>query len=45
MYTFLKDRILDETGAEVMMSWEESLMEKHAEIVTEKGGDILDLGS
>jgi predicted O-methyltransferase YrrM len=43
-YTFLEDRILDETGAEVMMSWETSLMKKHAEIVTENGGDILEIG-
>ena len=44
MYTFLEDRILDETGAEVMMSWETPMMKKHAEIVTEKGGDILEIG-
>ena len=43
-YTFLEDRILDETGAEVMMSWETPMMEKHAEVVTENGGDILEIG-
>lgn len=43
-YTFLEDRILDETGAEVMMSWETPMMKKHAEIVTENGGDILEIG-
>ena len=44
-YTFLEDRILDETGAEVMMSWETPMMKKHAEIITENGGDILGIGS
>ena len=43
-YIFLEDRILDETGAEVMMSWEKPMMKKHAEIVTENGGDILEIG-
>ena len=43
-YTFLQDRILDEIGAEVMMSWETPMMKKHAEIVTENGGDILEIG-
>tara|TARA_R110002020_G_scaffold456710_2_gene673309 strand:- start:954 stop:1493 length:540 start_codon:yes stop_codon:yes gene_type:complete len=43
-YTFLEDKLLDETGAEVMMSWETPMMKKHAEIVTEKGGDILEIG-
>ena len=43
-YTFLEDRILDETGAEVMMSWETPMMKKHAEIITENGGDILEIG-
>ena len=43
-YIFLEDRILDETGAEVMMSWETPMMEKHAEVVTENGGDILEIG-
>jgi hypothetical protein len=43
-YTFLEDRILDETGAEVMMSWETPMMKKHAEVVTGNGGDILEIG-
>jgi len=43
-YTFLKDKLLDETGAEVMMSWETPMMKKHAEVVTQNGGDILEIG-
>ena len=43
-YTFLEDKILDETSAEVMMSWETPMMKKHAEVVTENGGDILEIG-
>jgi predicted O-methyltransferase YrrM len=43
-YIFLEDRLLDETGAEVMMSWETPMMKKHAEVVTENGGHILEIG-
>lgn len=43
-YIFLDDKILDETGSEVMMDWETGIMEKHAEVVTENGGHILELG-
>jgi spermidine synthase len=44
MYTFLEDKILDEDGREIMMDWETSLMGEHAKIVTENGGDILEIG-
>ena len=44
MYTFLKSKILDEKGYEVMMDWETSLMKEHAKVVTENGGDILEIG-
>jgi guanidinoacetate N-methyltransferase len=44
MYTFLKDKILDERGREVMMDWETPIMKEHAKIVTENGGDILEIG-
>tara|TARA_R110000744_G_scaffold131615_1_gene239716 strand:- start:2925 stop:3485 length:561 start_codon:yes stop_codon:yes gene_type:complete len=44
MYTFLKDKLLDEEGKEIMMEWETSLMEEHAKIVTANGGDILEIG-
>jgi spermidine synthase len=44
MYTFLKDKILDEDGREIMMDWETELMREHAKIVTENGGDILEIG-
>ena len=32
MYTFLKDKILDEKNHEVMMDWETPIMEEHARI-------------
>jgi hypothetical protein len=44
MYTFLKDKILDEEGREIMMDWETDLMQEHAKVVTENGGDILEIG-
>ena len=43
-YSFFKDKILDEKGQEIMMDWETPLMKKHAEVVTENGGDILEIG-
>ena len=43
MYSFLKDKILDESGKEIMMDWEIPLMKEHAKIVTENGGDILEI--
>ncbi len=44
MYTFLNDKILDEEGREIMMDWETNLMQEHAKVVTENGGDILEIG-
>ena len=44
MYTFLNDKILDEEGREIMMDWETNLMREHAKVVTENGGDILEIG-
>ena len=44
MYTFLKDKILDENEKEIMMEWETPIMEEHAKVVTENGGDILEIG-
>ena len=44
MYTFLKDKLLDEGGREIMMDWETDLMYEHAKVVTENGGDILEIG-
>jgi|TARA_R110000764_G_scaffold187781_1_gene273094 predicted O-methyltransferase YrrM len=44
MYTFLKDKILDEENREIMMDWETGLMQEHAKVVTENGGDILEIG-
>ncbi len=41
----LKESDLDpEMETEVMMSWEDSLMKRHAEVVCENGGDILEIG-
>jgi len=34
----------DGSDAEVMMDWEDSLMKRHAEVVCENGGDILEIG-
>ena len=43
--TFESDKIIiTETGEEVMMSWEDSLMSASAAYVTENGGDILEIG-
>ena len=43
--TFESDKItITETGEEVMMSWEDSLMSASAAYVTEGGGDILEIG-
>ena len=44
MYTFLEDKILDERNREIMMDWETPIMKEHAKIVTENGGDILEIG-
>ena len=44
MYTFLKDKILDENEKEIMMEWETPIMKEHAKIVTENSGDILEIG-
>ena len=41
---FLTDRIIDEDGIIIMMSWEDSMMKKHAEIICRNGGDILEIG-
>ena len=44
MYTFLEDKILDERNREIMMDWETPIMKEHAKVVTENGGDILEIG-
>jgi protein arginine N-methyltransferase 2 len=48
---FKDDRIIvneeeqePELQLEVMMSWEDSLMKRHAEVVCENGGDVLEIG-
>ena len=42
--TFEDTKILNEDGAEVMMSWETSIMEKSAEYICHNKGDILEIG-
>ena len=42
--TFEDTKILSEQGAEVMMSWETSIMEKSAEFICHNSGDVLEIG-
>ena len=42
--TFEDTKILNELGAEVMMSWEASIMEKSAEYISHNNGDVLEIG-
>jgi len=42
--TFEDTKILNEDGAEVMMNWEASIMEKSAEFICHNNGDILEIG-
>ena len=42
--TFENTKILNEGGAEVMMDWESSIMEKAAEFISHNKGDILEIG-
>jgi len=42
--SFQDTKILNEEGAEVMMSWEGSIMEKCAEFICHNKGDILEIG-
>jgi len=41
---FEDTKILNESGAEVMMSWEAPIMEKSAEFICHNNGDILEIG-
>ena len=42
--TFEDTKILNEQGAEVMMNWETSIMEKSAEFICHNSGDVLEIG-
>ena len=42
--TFEDTKILNESGAEVMMNWEASIMEKSAEFICHNSGDVLEIG-
>ena len=41
---FFDNKIVDETGLEVMMDWEATIMEKSAEFVCHNKGDVLEIG-
>ena len=43
--TYTNDgRLMDETGQAVMMEWERPIMEQAAEVITRKGGRVLNVG-
>ena len=42
--TFEDTKILNESGAEVMMDWESVIMEKSAEFICHNNGDVLEIG-
>ena len=42
--TFEDDKIISDSGIEVMMSWEAPIMEKSAEYICQSKGDILEIG-
>jgi len=44
MLEFFNNKIVDETGLEVMMDWETTIMEKSAEFICHNKGDILEIG-
>jgi len=41
---YFKDRLIDDDNHIVMHEWEHPIMKKHAEVVCQNGGDILELG-
>lgn len=41
---YMDDQLIDAGGEGVMMEWERSLMEKHAEVICQRGGNILNVG-
>ena len=42
--TFSDDKIVEDSGMEVMMDWEDGIMEKSAEYICQSKGDILEIG-
>ena len=40
---FFDNKIVDENGVEVMMDWEDSIMQKSAEYICHNKGDILEI--
>lgn len=43
-YQYINDKLVNELGQSVMMGWEKPIMKKVSEIITSKGGDILNIG-
>ena len=41
---FLEDRIISDKLGIIMMDWEHPLMKRHAEVICQNGGDILEIG-
>tara|TARA_R110002020_G_scaffold138354_2_gene308281 strand:- start:11720 stop:12268 length:549 start_codon:yes stop_codon:yes gene_type:complete len=41
---FFDNKIVDENGVEVMMDWEDSIMQKSAKYICHNKGDILEIG-
>jgi hypothetical protein len=42
--TFSDDKIVEDSGIEVMMDWEAPIMEKSAEYICHNSGDVLEIG-
>jgi protein arginine N-methyltransferase 2 len=42
--TYLEDRLVDEDGNSVMMSWEHPIMKATARLICPGGGDVLNIG-
>jgi hypothetical protein len=43
-YTYVGDKLINDKGQSVMMGWERPIMKRVSEIITRKGGDILNIG-
>ena len=43
-YYYIDDKLVNDKGESVMMGWERPIMKKVSEIITNRGGDILNIG-
>lgn len=43
-YVYVGDKLINEKGQSVMMGWEKPIMEKVANLITQKGGSVLNIG-